>query len=496
VADTAHEAGRRAARNTSARAAAELVGKLAAFVLFAVLARKVGSHGLGAFVVAFAFLQIALVPVDLGYDRWLIRHVSVDRDAAGVLGSRVLAIKLATAVPLALLVPALVTLFGYGAQARACVYALFAGMLFDSFGRTVFAILTAYERSDLLALALVAQRLATAVLGLAALLAGYGVVTVAGAYSVGAAVGLLVALLLLSRVAPLHLTRPRAREWPALMRESAPFGVQDVFSVALFRLDALILSLLASQSAVGRYGAAYRAFDATVFVSVALSGAFVAMYTYLGPETRPTIQAVFQRSMKACFAALLPISVLFACVAGPITRALFGANVHAAPALRLLSPCVLLLGVVTLSVALFVSRRPPKPMVWVTGVMALLNAVLNIALIPSLDERGAAIAMTATEVVYAVVTLGVAVRLVGGVDWSSMIGGPVVAAATMAIPALAFHHRLAPALLVSLAIYLAVLLAVEHLTSPGDLEFVTGLIRRRMRSSAVDFAEDPVQRAS
>ena len=56
---------------------------------------------------------------------------------------------------------------------------------------------------------------------------------------------------------------------------SLPFGLQDLFSVMLFRLDTVILSLMATQAAVGRYGAAYRLFEATLFITYALMGAFV-----------------------------------------------------------------------------------------------------------------------------------------------------------------------------------------------------------------------------
>jgi O-antigen/teichoic acid export membrane protein len=446
-------------------------------------------------VFAFAFLQIAFVPIDLGYDRWLVRRLSTDLDAAGGMTVEVFALKFVTAIPVGVLALVALHALGYGVQARETVYALAAGMLFDSFGRTVFAIFTAFERSDLLGVALISQRLATAGLGLAALFAGYGVVSVAGAYSIGAAVGLAVALVLLVRLVPLGGSRPKPRAWTALLRESAPFGVQDVFSAALFKLDAIILSLIATQSAVGRYGAAYRAFEATFFVSVSLASAFLAMYTYLGSNTRPSVRSVFQRSIKACVASLMPITIVFAALAVPVSRALFGADVHAAPALRLLSPCVVLLGVVTLAVALYVSRRPPRPMVWVTAAMAVLNIALNLALIPSLDDRGAAIAMTGTEVAYAVVAMVAAARVVGGIDWKGMLAGPLVASAAMAVPALAFDHSLVLGLVTSLPVYVAVLLAVERSTSPDDLAFAGGLVRRWLRPSAVDLAEDPVQRA-
>jgi O-antigen/teichoic acid export membrane protein len=269
-----------------------------------------------------------------------------------------------------------------------------------------------------------------------------------------------------------------------VLREAAPFGVQDVFSVALFRLDAVMLSLIASQNAVGRYGAAYRAFEATFFVSISLAGAFIAMYTYLGPDTEPSVQSVFERSMKACVASLMPITIVFAALSGPVARALFGAHVHAATSLRLLAPCVVTLGIVTLAVALYVSRRSPQPMVWVTGAMALLNVVLNLVLIPSLEDRGAAIAMTATEIVYAVVALVMAARVLGGVNWLGMLGGPAAASAVMVVPALVFGNSLVVGVAASLGAYLVALLIVERLTSPGDVAFVTGLLRRVLRMAS------------
>lgn len=474
----ATEAGHRAARNTFARAGAELIGKLASLFLFAVLARKVGQHGLGAFVFAFAFLQIALVPIDLGYDRWLVRRLAEDRPAAGHVFAEIAGLKLATAIPIALVALATLHALGYGVQARETVYALAPGMLFDSLGRTVFAVFTAYERSDLLGIALVSQRLATAGLGLAALFAGYGVVTVAGAYSAGAAVGLALALVMMLRLVPLARARPQPRKWSALLRAAAPFGVQDVFTVALFRLDALILSLMSTQSAVGRYGAAYRAFEATFFVSISLAGAFLAMYTYLGPDTSPSVQSVFQRSMKACIASLMPITIVFATLAGPLSRALFGPHVHAATDLRLLAPCVVTLGVITLAVALYVSRRPPRPVVWLTAGMAVLNVILNLILIPALDDRGAAIAMSFTEVVYAVVSLAMAVQILGGIGWASMLVGPVAASAVMTVVTLALGHSLALGVLAGGGAYAAVLIAVERVTSPDDFAFARVLLRR------------------
>ena len=55
--NAAERAGRRAAKNTIVRALGEIVGKGASLVLFAVLAREVGDDGVGAYVLAFAFVH-------------------------------------------------------------------------------------------------------------------------------------------------------------------------------------------------------------------------------------------------------------------------------------------------------------------------------------------------------------------------------------------------------------------------------------------------------
>ena len=472
-------AGERAARNTAVRVAAEIVAKVASLALFAVLARETGVEGLGAFVFAFAFLQLAMVPVELGYDRWLVRRIAEDRAGGSErLLADVLAIKVVTAVPVALLTVAALALLGYGDTARETTYALAGGVLFESLARSIFAVFTAHERGELLAVSLVAQRIANAGLGIAALAAGYGVVTVAAAYTLGGLLGLVVAWALLARRIGGVTLRPRGG-WRELSRASLPFGIQDIFSVALFRLDAVILSLIATQAAVGLYGAAWRLFEATFFVSIALSGAFSAMYTYLGPDTTPDLRSVFRRSVKLALASLVPIAVVFGVLAGPVVRAVFGDELGAAAdPLRILAPCVVLLGVVTLAVAVWVARVDPKPMVRVTAAMAVLNVVLCVVLIPPLEEVGAAWAMLATEVAYCVLSLAMAARVVNGLAWASTLGGPLAAGAAMAAVAVALDGSFALALAASAIAYVAVLALVERRFSRADFDCAAGVLRR------------------
>ena len=478
-------AGERALKNTTVRAAGEIVGKLSTFALFAGLARAVGESGVGAFVLALALLGIAMMPIGLGSDPYLLRETAKDRRAIERLFFDVIGLKLALAGPILAVTFLAVAAIGYDAQTRDTVYVLALGLFLDLVVKTFHGVFNGTERGDLLTATLVAQRVFTAAIGLAALAAGYGVVTVAAVYSAGSALGLALSVVLMARTIGIPRARLSPRRWWPLTRATLPFGAQDIFGVLLFRLDAVILSLLATQAAVGRYGAAYRLLESTLFVTWALNGAFAAMYAYLSHETSPTLQAVFQRSMKLALAVLVPGAVVRVVLAEPIMTLLFGADfADGAKALRLLAPVVVLLAIVTLSSSLIISREGPRAIVRVTAAMVVLNIALNLALVPTYEDAGAAAAMLVTEAVFVATALRLAAREVGGLDWRSMLAATVGAGIAMLPPLILLRAVPVAALVAGLAVYPIAFVVLERSVSPADLEFVRGVLRRRLRSRA------------
>jgi len=475
-----HRAGVRALKNTTVRAAGEIVGKVATFALFAVLARAAGESDLGAFVFAFAFLQIAMIPIALGCDSYMLRQIAKDHSAADRLFWNVIALKLTLALPVLGVAYAVLEGVSGSATTRDTVIALAPGLLIDLVTKSLNSVFNARERGMLLAVNLVVQRVVTAAIGIAALAAGYGVVTVAAVYSIGAALGLATAATMLAR----NLGVPRrsidVSTWRGLTKLSFPFALQDIFGVLLFKLDAVILAALAAEAAVGRYGAAYRLLESTLFIAWALNGAFAAMYAYLQRDSEPPISAVFQRSIKAGLVVLTPVALAFGLLAEPIMRVAFGADfADGAAALRLLAPVVVLLGVVTLCTSLIVSRLSPRTMVKLTASMVALNVALNFALIPAYDESGAAAAMLVTEGVFVVLAMYVSAREVGGIDFRSMLGAPAAGGVAMAAVLVLLGSLPALALAAGTVVYAVGYLAVERVVSPDDLAFLRTVLLRR-----------------
>ena len=479
----AHGAATRVVRNTTVRAVAELLGKFASLALMAVLAREEGAAGLGVFVFALAWSELATTPIGMGLDRYFLRRVAAERAELERGLSNVFALKLARAVPIVAASCVLAWAIGYDGDTLVAIYVLTIAFLLDSFSYTVFAAFNAVERGDLVGLTLVAQRIISGGVGIALLIAGYGVVEVAFGFVGASLVAFVFGLVLLVR----QVERPRI-VFPAATRKklrlrSRAFAVQEVLSVGIARLDAVLLALIASSTVVGLYGAAYRLLESTVFIPGALQGAFVAMFTYLDDRSDPTIKAAFGRAIKLAVVLLTPCAVPLAVVPGPILELLFGDEFgQAATALRLLAPCVVLLGIVLLSGSLIASRLDPKILVFQYGIALVVNVALNLALIPALDETGAAIAMLATQLLFAVLMLRVAIPAVGGLNVVETLAAPLAAAVVMAAVLVPLGDLILVALVAGAVAYVIVFALVERRVARDDFDFVVEMVRGRLPS--------------
>ena len=84
--------------------------------------------------------------------------------------------------------------------------------------------------------------------------------------------------------------------------------------------------------------------------------------------------------------------------------------------------------------------------------------------------------------VFLVFVLGIAARMLGGLQWVSMTAASLlagVAAATVMVP---MKHAVLVAVLAGGAAHLSALLLLERFISPRDLRFVANMLRRRLRS--------------
>jgi O-antigen/teichoic acid export membrane protein len=468
---------RRILANTGYRLLADAGSKLASIAFYVVMARELGSKGFGVFTFGLAFVILATTLGNFGQDSILTREVAKDRSLLDSYFFNTLALKAVLCVASLAVAIGAATAFGISGQTRNVLLLLGPAAVFELLTTTCFATFQAYERLEFVPIALISQRTLTAVAGIAALLAGAGVVAVSAIYLAGTVVGFLLALqLLLSRIARPTLRIEPRRWWP-LMKAAAAIGLAGVFAVVLFRVDMTMLAAFKSAAVVGHYGASYRLLEATLFISWSVSSAVYPVFSRLSPVSEPPVGFVYERGVKLGLALTLPLAVGAAVLAGPLVQLLYGDEyADSADALRLLAPAIALYPVTYVTGSLLVSQNRQRVMLFTYAIVAAENIALNLVLIPWLSLNGAALG---TSISTALVAVGLVAFARYRVDWARVLGGPVLASAAAAVVMFLLRDDLAPAVAAGALVYLAVLFLFERRIFPDDARAVLDLLPGR-----------------
>jgi O-antigen/teichoic acid export membrane protein len=339
--DSPRRATSRILANTVWRGVAEIGSKLASLALVVVMARKLGDTGFGVFTFGFAVATLVTALGGFGQDPVLIREVARDRRNLDRYFFNTLALKSVLALPALVVASGVALALGVDADTRWVVLLLGVAVLLDLLSLTCISVFQAFERLVYMPVVLVTERAVTAVIGIAALAAGAGVVAVAAIYAGAAALAFVLAVVLVYR----RIGRPQpvvdTRFWWPFMRAAAPIGLAGVFGVVLFRVDAAILASFRSDAEVGQYGAAFRLFETTLFLSWSVGTAVYPVLSRLTPQTDPPLASVFDRGLKLVVAVTLPLAVAAVAVGGPVVDLVYGAEFgDSRDALVLLAPAI------------------------------------------------------------------------------------------------------------------------------------------------------------
>jgi O-antigen/teichoic acid export membrane protein len=282
--------------------------------------------------------------------------------------------------------------------------------------------------------ALVVQRFSAAALGIAALAAGLGLVGLCAAYLAATLLG---AVGVWRSVRSLGV-RPdyRAVRREGLLRTgrlSVPLGITVIASMALFRIDQVLLAGLKGDEAVGTYAAGYRLIETVLFVAWAVArGVFPAM----SGEPEPwRIRRGVEQGLAALAVLYVPFGLGLWLEAEPVVRLLYGPAYVATttPAVRWLAAAPLLFSIGYMAGYGLLALEHRWRAVGIAVSALLVNVGANLILIPPLSGTGAAIATVASYAVHSAVALALLVPLVGRIRMARVLLTPTLAAALMGV---------------------------------------------------------------
>jgi O-antigen/teichoic acid export membrane protein len=389
------------------RAASDVVGKAAFFVVTIVAARRLTAEDFGVFALGTTIGWMAVVASDFGLQLHLARAVARAPDAAGLelrrwlrlrvalAGAALLVVALALAVLDARRLAPSILLFTVGYLAAGLVE--FVHYFYRGLSRTdIESTLTLWHRGGLLAASMVALWLRPDV----TLLAGAMVVppVIAALYTLRRS-----ARMAATRSGPQgNVTRPLL---PEMVRDVAPIGAGIVLSALYFRIDVFLLEAWRGTETVGLYNAAFRLIEALRLFPAAL------VAVMLPTLVRAPGPAPLLRMSTALTAFGVAVAVVLQVVAGRLVPMLYGAGfTEAVPAFRILAaafPLMALNYALTHQVIGWNGHRAYAALC--LGAL-IFNVALNTRLIPASSMNGAAWSTLATEALLTAGCIGILAR--------------------------------------------------------------------------------------
>lgn len=432
-------------RNAAAPFATQLLNKAldAGFAL--VMLRMLGPSGAGSYAFAGVLVLYLETAAGFGLDTLITRDVARDLTQgprymwhAGVLRTLLWA-TLAPLLWLGLLVWDRLaplgadTLVACGLLIIATLPALWAG--------AVSRLFYAHERMEVPALITVQATVVKIALGLAALVAGQGIVGLAAVAVLNNLLTLAVLGFLARRIAwppALGFQRSLARR---MLVDGFPLFCNNLLAAAFFRVDVPLLQAWQGAAVVGWYTAAYKVIDAALLLPSSLTLALFPTMARQAAIAHEALQRTYHLAVRYLLALAFPLAVGTTALAEPIT-ALVGGRAflpHAALALQWLIwflPLSYVNGV-TQYVLIALGRQRSVTVAFL--IVVLFNVVANAVAIPLLSYRGAALVTVLSEVVLLLpfawaLRGGVALPPLWALSWRPLAAALVMAGALAALP--------------------------------------------------------------
>ena len=200
-------------------------------------------------------------------------------------------------------------------------------------------------------------------------------------------------------------------QWWVWLKEAAPLALGAALDTVYFRIDIVMLSIMASASAAGIYNIGYKFSDLMGAVPIALMTPALTLMVAAWPQDRPAFRRTFRHTYVLLLVAAVGASAGFLVYAEPLIRTLYQKPeyVAGADAARLLvvGQGLHFFTLLAFTTLVAVRRNKLYPIAMLLGVV--VNIGLNLILIPEHGYMGSGWATVITEVlVLAALGAGVA----------------------------------------------------------------------------------------
>ncbi|RZN35106.1 MAG: flippase [Methanosarcinales archaeon] len=388
----------RIVKNMAALFTAHFIVAMVSLVLSIFIARVLGATIFGTYTFVLAFIAVFAVFSDMGYNTLLVREVARDKSQAGKYLNNVLSIRLALSLTILGLIAIIINVLGYPEDIKNIIYIFGIYTLVISFSDVFKVTFRAFEKMKYESYITILSNVVKVSLGLLILFLGYGLLEISLVFLLSGIFDLLISFLVCEK----RFVKPRMELdtdfWKSTITSALPLGLLTMLGLICVKIDTLMLAMMKGVVVVGWYNAAYNLVLGFRPIPHIFMNALFPLMAHYYVSSEKSLRIGYERSFKYLFVLGLPIAAGISLLSGEIIFLIYGEQFsHSVVALRILAWDVLLLSICAPVSFMLVFMDRQNQMAIIVGVCALLNIVLNLALIPRFSYVGAGIATLTTE---------------------------------------------------------------------------------------------------
>jgi O-antigen/teichoic acid export membrane protein len=384
--------GKTIAKNVSWLLMATTAQKVLAFIAFTVAARIVGAEVTGEYFFAVAITSTFVIIADLGLTPVVIRAMASDIERGRRYLSAVVRLK-TILIPVAIVCALLyASVRGVSFPVWQTLFIMVGVMSLDSIHLAFYGALRGKQKLSFEAIGMFVGQVLSTIVAISAALLGWGAPGLAAALLVASAWNVGWSKLQIDRNETSFLAATK-EDIRTVIHQAIPFALAGIFVKIYSYLDTMVIEAFHGTTAVGTYAVAYKVTYAFQFFPLVFVAAlYPAMSNVYANGDRKTLTNVFASSLRLMAIIVAPLAAGISAIAPRFVPLFYGdAFLGSIPALSILA-WVLIPIFFDFPVGSLLNATHRAHIKTVTmGAAMVVNAVLNILLVPKLGPVGAAV---------------------------------------------------------------------------------------------------------
>jgi len=378
---------------------ANIVTKPLWLILFVFAARKLGPYQFGIYTYSYSIIVMLSILVDFGLDYIAVRDVAVQNDKLNPFFNVIFLYRLFITAIIALGIIVYYVLFS---PVNSVIFtALIIILLFQTTTillQFIRSLISSFHNFTLYSRLLIFEKLMIVLLGFISLIYSSKLIYFLSALLIGNSLTFIYFLSVLQKQYHIKIKLPDIGSFLYLFKNSLPLVLMNVFIMAYFRVDVIILNwIVGNKEVIGIYGSIHRIIEMYFLIPAIIMSTAFPIISKKYNNDNPYIINLLTNLLKFISVLSLPIVILIAFNSYNINYLVFGSGYKEGyRGLMFIIWTILPLGYNYILGHVLISINKQKYCAVSLSIASVINIILNYLLIPKYSFTGTCIALLIT----------------------------------------------------------------------------------------------------